>query len=62
MDVSIEGVDAEAERQEAVDGLYNYVARLGPRSRVAPGQMMTFAVDTDRIHYFDPVSGESIWA
>jgi multiple sugar transport system ATP-binding protein len=61
MDVSIEGADAEAERQEAVDGLYNYVARLGPRSRVAAGQTMTFVVDTDRMHFFDPISGESIW-
>ena len=57
MDVEIEGADAEAERLEAVDGLYTYVARLDPRSRARTNESIELNVHTDRMHFFDPKSG-----
>ena len=61
MDVEIEGVDAEAERQEAVDGLYSYVARFDPHSKVRQGEPIEMNVHTSRMHFFDPETGLSIW-
>ncbi|GAB3213447.1 ABC transporter ATP-binding protein [Marinactinospora thermotolerans] len=37
-----------------------FTARVSPRSSVRPGQMITLAVDTRQLHYFDKVSGLSI--
>jgi multiple sugar transport system ATP-binding protein len=39
---------------------YNGVARLGPRAKVAPGQRVTFRVDPNRLHFFDPGTGLAI--
>jgi multiple sugar transport system ATP-binding protein len=36
------------------------VARLSPRSRVRPGDVIKLAVDTDQLHLFDPETGESM--
>jgi multiple sugar transport system ATP-binding protein len=36
------------------------VVRLPPRSRVAPGSVAKFAVDTSQLHVFDPVDGRSL--
>jgi multiple sugar transport system ATP-binding protein len=36
------------------------VARVPPRARVRPGDRVRFAVDVTEMHFFDPVSGESI--
>ena len=33
------------------------VARLSPKSRVRPGDVVKLAVDTDEIHVFDPETG-----
>jgi len=60
MDVAIEGADAEAEHQEAVDGLYSYVARFSPLSRVRSGELAEVSVHTDRLHFFDPISDLAI--
>jgi multiple sugar transport system ATP-binding protein len=60
MDVAIEGADAEAEHQEAVDGLYSYVARFSPVSRVRSGELAEVSVHTDRLHFFDPISDLAI--
>ena len=60
MDVEIEGADAEAERQEAVDGLYSFVARFNPLSRVRSGETVEVSVHTDRLHFFDPSSGLAV--
>ena len=37
------------------------VGRFSPRTHVFEGQPVTVAVDTARLHFFDPVSGMSIW-
>jgi multiple sugar transport system ATP-binding protein len=36
------------------------VARLSTRSRVAAGEVIKLAVDTDQLHLFDAESGESL--
>ena len=36
------------------------VARVSPRSRIAMGQEVEFAVDTRRLYFFDPSSGEAV--
>jgi multiple sugar transport system ATP-binding protein len=37
------------------------VARTAPRSELKAGSRATFAVDTERLHFFDPDSGSAIW-
>ncbi len=37
------------------------VARFNPRTTVREGSPMTIRVDTDRLHFFDPDNGLSIW-
>ena len=37
------------------------VARFSPRTRVRDGDTVTVQIATDRLHYFDPDTGLSIW-
>jgi multiple sugar transport system ATP-binding protein len=37
-----------------------WTARVSARSAVRPGQPLELAVDTRRLHFFDPASGETI--
>jgi multiple sugar transport system ATP-binding protein len=37
------------------------VARFSPRTRVRVGEPVTVQISIDRLHYFDPDSGLSIW-
>jgi multiple sugar transport system ATP-binding protein len=37
------------------------VGRFSPRTRVFEGQSIKVRVDTARLHFFDPVTGSSIW-
>jgi multiple sugar transport system ATP-binding protein len=37
-----------------------WTARVAARSTVRPGQPLELAVDTRRLHFFDPSSGETI--
>jgi multiple sugar transport system ATP-binding protein len=37
------------------------VARFSPRTRVQSGDRVEVAVDTARLHVFDPDTGFSIW-
>ncbi len=37
-----------------------WTARIDPRSRVRPGHTVDLVVDTARLHFFDPESGQSI--
>ena len=37
------------------------VGRFSPRSAVTEGAALTVRVDVDRIHYFDPGTGASVW-
>jgi len=51
--------DADAEAvTEAGEG----VARVDPTAPVKPGERVTFAVNTSGMQFFDPSSGEAIWA
>ncbi|HEY0803887.1 MAG TPA: ATP-binding cassette domain-containing protein, partial [Pseudonocardiaceae bacterium] len=43
------------------EGLTTLVGRFSPRTRVFEGQPVTVAVDTARLHFFDPATGSSIW-
>jgi multiple sugar transport system ATP-binding protein len=38
----------------------NGVARVGPRGRVAAGERLTFSVEVESLHFFDPQSGLAI--
>jgi multiple sugar transport system ATP-binding protein len=40
----------------------NGVARLDPRSAIKAGTKVTFSVDTERLHFFDPDTGRAIEA
>jgi multiple sugar transport system ATP-binding protein len=37
------------------------IARLTPRSSVSLGAPVEFVIDTERLHFFDPATGEAIW-
>jgi multiple sugar transport system ATP-binding protein len=37
-----------------------FVARVDPRSRVRAHERLRLAVDTGRLYFFDPASGESL--
>jgi multiple sugar transport system ATP-binding protein len=50
---------------EGEDGLlagdtHNGIARVSPRIAVRPGQRVTFRVNTERMHFFDPDTGTAI--
>jgi multiple sugar transport system ATP-binding protein len=38
------------------------VARVSPRSELKAGSRATFAVDTERLNFFDYENGSAIWA
>jgi multiple sugar transport system ATP-binding protein len=49
------------EAEELLPGLaYNGVARLDPRAAVRPGERVTFRLDPNRLHFFDPTTGLAI--
>jgi multiple sugar transport system ATP-binding protein len=37
------------------------VARLNPRSQVRLKEEVVLVFDTDRLHFFDPETGEAVW-
>jgi multiple sugar transport system ATP-binding protein len=51
---------AETEAGLLTADAHNGVARLDPRSPVRPGQRVTFRVDPERLHFFDPDTGAAI--
>jgi multiple sugar transport system ATP-binding protein len=56
--------DGNSEEDETVTALAGgkslWTARVSSRSAARPGQPLELAVDTSALHFFDPVSGESI--
>jgi multiple sugar transport system ATP-binding protein len=50
-----EDLEDLAQQQESI-----FVARLDPRTRARKGQTMELAVDTSRLHFFDPEDGLAI--
>jgi len=59
-DVDEEAV-AELHRQASA-GEAMIVARFDPRSNARVGDTVEVAVDTERLHFFDPESGDAIWS
>ena len=59
MEAEFEGEDAVAAATDD-SGNYIYVARVSPRSRTRIGEAIELAVDTSRMHFFDPESGLAI--
>jgi len=55
-EVTLGGRDGDDERA----GHTRLVARVSPRSRVAEGQEVELAVDTRRLYFFDPSTGEAV--
>jgi multiple sugar transport system ATP-binding protein len=60
------GIGAAAYHGEAapqdVTSLATLVARMDPQTTLAEGQTAKVAVDTSRLHFFDPPTGQAIWA
>jgi multiple sugar transport system ATP-binding protein len=46
----------------AAEGRTTAVARLNPRSSVREGSEVVLTLDTLRLHFFDPISGEAVWS
>jgi multiple sugar transport system ATP-binding protein len=59
MDAEFEGEDA-LEQAKDDKGRTIYVGRFSPRSRARLGTPLTIVVDTARVHFFDPVTGNAI--
>ena len=59
MDAEFEGEDA-VEQTKDDQGRTIYVGRFSPRSRARMGNPLTIDVDTSRMHFFDPASGDAI--
>ena len=49
-------------QQQAAGGRTTVLARLNPRSTVAKGEPIELAVDTTRLHFFDPENDTAIYA
>jgi multiple sugar transport system ATP-binding protein len=49
-----------AEAEAARRGRRRFVARLGRATRVREGELVELAVDTRRLHFFDPTTGSGI--
>jgi len=47
---------------EAITEAGEGVARVDPSAPVKPGERCTFAINTSGMQFFDPASGEAIWA
>jgi multiple sugar transport system ATP-binding protein len=65
--VAAAGVVAEAAAAEGLDsdptleeGTTRMVARVSPRTRIAEGAEIELAVDTSRLYFFDPETGDSV--
>jgi multiple sugar transport system ATP-binding protein len=55
--VRAEGADEEEDLAHTGEG----VARVDPRARMKPGSKGRFAVDIERMQFFDPETGSAIW-
>jgi multiple sugar transport system ATP-binding protein len=56
-----EGTTDETAVALAGSGTVPVVARFGPRSRIALGDVVPIAVDTERMHFFDMSTRNAIW-
>jgi len=56
----VEGFDVLEIGERPVELAGALSARLDPQTRAAPGESIELAVNVDRIHLFDPATGESV--
>ena len=56
-----EGTTDETAVALAGSGIVPVVARFGPRSKIALGEVVPIAVDTERMHFFDMSTRNAIW-
>ena len=54
------GVDGTPAGGIAGTPLANSIARVDPAARIATGELATFFVDVERLHFFDPGTGASL--
>jgi multiple sugar transport system ATP-binding protein len=47
--------------REAARGNTRFVGRLNPRTAIAAGGIAEFVVDTERLHFFDPATGNAVY-
>jgi multiple sugar transport system ATP-binding protein len=57
---AVAGNDEDERATALADGKSLWTARVSSRSPVRPGATLELAVDTSRLHFFDPATGESI--
>ena len=57
---ALETAASEAETRHLAGTKHNGVTRLHPRSPVRPGTRVVFSVDSRRLHFFDPDTGQSV--
>ncbi|MDA0568027.1 sn-glycerol-3-phosphate ABC transporter ATP-binding protein UgpC [Streptomonospora sp. S1-112] len=53
--------DAGADDLDTAAPDSDVIAKFSPRSTTAPGSPVRVRVDTERLYFFDPVTGEAIW-
>jgi multiple sugar transport system ATP-binding protein len=51
----------EAAEKGAMAGESEFLARLNPRTEAQKGQPIELVVDVNRLHFFDPESGQGIY-
>ncbi|MFC5746628.1 ABC transporter ATP-binding protein [Actinomadura rugatobispora] len=59
-DLAEDAAEGESEAIPLVENKALWTARVNARSHVRPGQDIELAVDTHRLHFFDPASGLAI--
>ncbi|QXJ19862.1 sn-glycerol-3-phosphate ABC transporter ATP-binding protein UgpC [Actinomadura graeca] len=59
-DLAEDAAEGESEAIPLIDNKALWTARVNSRSHVRPGQRVDLAVDTKRLHFFDPASGLAI--
>ncbi|MBT2211862.1 MULTISPECIES: ABC transporter ATP-binding protein [Actinomadura] len=59
-DLAEDAAEGETEAIPLIDNRALWTARVNSRSHVRPGQQVDLAVDTTRLHFFDPASGLAI--
>ncbi len=47
--------------QQARQGRNEFIARVDPKTKVREGDTITLSVDTARMHFFDPATGEVVY-
>lgn len=52
---------AQDDEEDALPAGGEGVARVDPRVAVKSGERVRFTVDTERMHFFDPTTGDAIW-